>query len=212
MKRLTEIQQKLHVKKVRVNQHGKFNYRSLEDIMSEVKPLLGEATLTLTDEVVAVGDRIFLRATVTLTEGNQSVSACGWAQHAESQKGMQEAQLSGSTSSYARKYALGGLFLIDDSIDPDTIDALDASDIKDARKAAGLSLEEVIVIANKSPFNANGALTNVSRSRLPLLLHHIRERGKSTPNAKTFQPKADIAVTSDGVTLRPAETTQETNN
>lgn len=119
---LAEIQSQLHAPKNQRNDFGKYNYRKAEDIIAAFKALeLGNETLTLSDEIVAVGDRIFLKATATLSVGGQSVSVDGWAMHAMQKKGMDDAQITGSCSSYARKHALCGLFAIDDSEqDPDS--------------------------------------------------------------------------------------------
>jgi hypothetical protein len=117
---LSEIQSKLNAPKNQHNTFGKYNYRKAEDIIAAFKALGTGAALTLTDAVVAVGDKIFLKATAKLTVGEETVSVDGWAMHAMSKKGMDEAQITGSCSSYARKYALCGLFAIDDSEhDPD---------------------------------------------------------------------------------------------
>lgn len=118
---LSEIQSKLHAPKNQRNNFGNYNYRKAEDIIAAFKEVQGpNETLTLTDSVVAVGDRIFLKATATFSHGGESVSVDGWAMHAAQKKGMDEAQITGACSSYARKYALCGLFAIDDSEqDPD---------------------------------------------------------------------------------------------
>lgn len=121
---LAETQSKLNAPKDQRNNFGNYNYRTAEGIIAAFKALqCGDETLTLTDEVIAVGDRIFLKATATFSKGNNSISVDGWAMHAMQKKGMDEAQITGSCSSYARKYALCGLFAIDDSRDdPDTKD------------------------------------------------------------------------------------------
>lgn len=125
MKELIMIQQELKAPKTQRNNFGGYNYRSCEDILEAVKPLLAEqsCTLTITDEIVMVGERIYLKATATLTnpEG-QSVSTTAFAREPEQKKGMDESQISGMASSYARKYALNGLFCIDDTKDADTMD------------------------------------------------------------------------------------------
>lgn len=119
---LQHIQTELKVLKERRNQHGNFNFRSMEDINQALKPLLKEygATFTVSDDLVMVGDRYYIKATATLTDidGN-SASAIGWAREADQQRGMNSAQLTGSTSSYARKYAANGLFALDDNKDAD---------------------------------------------------------------------------------------------
>ena len=121
-KMLLEIQKKLIVPKNQFNNFGKYNYRSCEDILEAVKPLLGDLILTITDEIVLIGDRYYVKATVKLTEGARSIEVSAYARETQIKKGMDEAQITGSASSYARKYALNGLFLIDDTKDFDTQD------------------------------------------------------------------------------------------
>ena len=123
MKELQLIQQSLSVPKGQYNTFNKFKYRSLEDILMALKPLLfeNECQLVITDEMVVLGDRYYVKATATLTNKDGKVElGIGYAREAESQKGMDTAQISGSTSSYARKYSCNGLFNIDDSADADT--------------------------------------------------------------------------------------------
>lgn len=125
MKELIMIQQELKAPKTQRNNFGGYNYRSCEDILEAVKPLLAEqsCTLTITDEIVMVGERIYLKATATLTNPEGlSVSTTAFAREPEQKKGMDESQISGMASSYARKYALNGLFCIDDTKDADTMD------------------------------------------------------------------------------------------
>ena len=121
MNKLIEIQAELKAPKNQKNTFGKYNYRSCEDILEAVKPLLKNhgCTLTISDEIVLVGTRVYVKATVTIKDGKVTESANGFAREPESQKGMNEAQITGSASSYARKYALNGLFLIDDTKDAD---------------------------------------------------------------------------------------------
>lgn len=122
MNKLNEIQQKLKAPKNQTNAFGKYKYRSCEDILEAVKPLLGEATLVVQDEIVMIGDRYYVKATATLKEGKESESATASAREPQEKKGMDTAQITGATSSYARKYALDGLFCIDDTKDADTQD------------------------------------------------------------------------------------------
>ncbi len=121
MKALQTIQQKLKANKSQYNSFGKYNYRNLEDILESVKPLLAEtdSTLIITEDLVLVGSHTYIKATASLIDGTTTHSSTAFARHAEEQKGMNDSQLTGATSSYARKYALGGLFLIDDSKDAD---------------------------------------------------------------------------------------------
>ena len=122
---LQKIQRKLNVPKSLRNNFGGFNYRNAEQIFEAVKPLLEEhkCVLTLSDDIALIGDRFYVKATATITNSQgQSVSASALAREAQDKKGMDEAQVTGAASSYARKYALGGLFLIDDGQDPDSQD------------------------------------------------------------------------------------------
>ena len=123
MKELIDIQRELKVHKSQNNDFGKYKYRSCEDILEVVKPLCVERSclLTLTDEITMLGDRYYIKATATLMEKPSLVvrTVTAFAREAETKKGMDEAQITGSASSYARKYALNGLFLIDDTKDSD---------------------------------------------------------------------------------------------
>lgn len=118
--RLAEIQRTLNAPKNQYNSFGKYKYRSCEDILEGVKPLLNGLFLSISDEVVLIGDRYYVKATATITDGDSSHTATALAREEESKKGMDSAQVTGATSSYARKYCLNGLFGIDDSKDADT--------------------------------------------------------------------------------------------
>ncbi|QDP49767.1 MAG: putative essential recombination function protein [Prokaryotic dsDNA virus sp.] len=121
--KLNKVQSELKAPKGQTNKFGGYKYRSCEDILEAVKPLLGDSTLTITDDIVAVGDRIYVKATATFTdEDKQVISVSAFARESETKKGMDDSQITGSASSYARKYALNGLFLIDDTKDADTMD------------------------------------------------------------------------------------------
>lgn len=120
--KLAAIQTKLHAPKNQKNTFGGYNYRSCEDILEAVKPLLDGLVLTITDEVTEVGGRIYVKATARLTDGTDAMTATAFAREAETRKGMDESQITGSASSYARKYALNGLLLIDDNKDADSQD------------------------------------------------------------------------------------------
>lgn len=121
-KKLNIIQQELKVAKNQRNTFGNYNYRSCEDILEAVKPLLNGCTLTLEDEVVNVGTKNYVRAVALFTDGKTNISTTAYAREAEDKKGMDDAQITGAASSYARKYALNGLFAIDDTKDSDTMD------------------------------------------------------------------------------------------
>lgn len=122
MKELIEIQSRLNAPKNLYNSFGKYKYRSAEGILEAVKPLLKElgCQLTISDEVVFLGNRFYIKATATLTNGNEKETTSAYAREDEQKKGMDGSQITGTASSYARKYALNGLFCIDDSKDADT--------------------------------------------------------------------------------------------
>ncbi len=121
--KLKEIQKKLKSPKNQKNTFGGYKYRSCEDILEAVKPLLYEndCTLTINDEIVPIIDNVYVKATATLTdcESGEVATATAYAREQETAKGMSDPQITGSCSSYARKYALNGLFCIDDTKDAD---------------------------------------------------------------------------------------------
>jgi hypothetical protein len=118
-KKLSYIQKNLKVPKANYNDFGRYNYRSCEDILESVKPILDGCTLILSDELINIGDRYYIKATATLTYEEESVNVSSYAREEQNKKGMDGSQITGASSSYARKYALNGLFLIDDTKDSD---------------------------------------------------------------------------------------------
>lgn len=123
MKELITIQSELKAPKSLFNKFGNYKYRKAEDILEAVKPLLKQTscTLNITDDIVMIGNRIYVKATATIKNSNNEAEfAVGWAREEENKKGMDQSQVTGASSSYARKYALNGLFAIDDNADSDT--------------------------------------------------------------------------------------------
>ena len=124
--KLSVIQQELIAPKNQYNSFGKYNYRSCEDILEGLKPFLGKlkVAVTVTDDIVVVGDRFYVKATATLRdcESNETVANTAFARESDDKKGMDASQVTGATSSYDIKYALNGLFCIDDVKDADTRD------------------------------------------------------------------------------------------
>lgn len=137
MEKLAKIQKELKAPKGQYNSFGKYKYRSAEDILESVKPLLDGAILTLNDEIVyygqeeihsknetseshRVGQRFYVKATATFTDGDFTISTTAFAREPDTKTGMDSSQITGTASSYARKYALNGLFCIDDNKDADT--------------------------------------------------------------------------------------------
>lgn len=120
---LAAIQSALKAPKSQFNSFGGYHYRNAEDILEAVKPLLAQqgCVLTCTDEIVLIGERYYVKATATIcNKEGQIVQTCAYAREEESKKGMDGSQVTGASSSYARKYALNGLFCIDDTKDSDT--------------------------------------------------------------------------------------------
>jgi len=126
LEQLAQIQQELKAPKGQFNSFANFNYRSCEDILNELKPLLNKIDKSLVilidDEVKKVGERIYVKATALLMSKEGKFKTHGWARESEEKKGMDSSQITGATSSYARKYALNGLLAIDDAKDADTMD------------------------------------------------------------------------------------------
>ena len=137
---LFEIQQKLKAPKSKFNKFGKYSYRSLEDILEAVKPILKtlEYTLVIEDEIKMIGDRYYVRALAKLFNKSGEVIASNYAfaREPENKKGADESQITGAASSYARKYALNGLFAIDDCQDADATNKHEEPDHTDKNKEA----------------------------------------------------------------------------
>lgn len=121
--KLLEIQTELKAPKSQYNDFGKYNYRNCEDILEALKPLLAKvkATVVITDEIVNIAQRFYVKATVRLinVENEEVIETSAYAREPENKKGLDESQITGSTSSYARKYALNAMFAIDDTKDSD---------------------------------------------------------------------------------------------
>ena len=116
---LSKIQKEMKAPKSQFNAFGKYKYRSCEDILEAVKPFLNGTVLYVSDEMVLIGERYYIKATATLRNGDEAVSVTAYAREEAEKKGMDSSQITGAASSYARKYALNGLFLIDDTKDSD---------------------------------------------------------------------------------------------
>lgn len=119
MEALIRIQKELTVKKERYNKFGDFYYRNAPDILAAVKPLLQDAFLTSQTEIKLIGADVYFGVTSTLTKGDESASAISWAREEKTRPKMGPGQLSGAAESYAKKYSLGNLFMLDDGFDAD---------------------------------------------------------------------------------------------
>lgn len=156
MKRLIEIQTKLKAPKNQYNSFGKYNYRSCEDILEGVKPLLKETGLALiiTDEIISLDGRFYVKATASLfdNDGKTVASTSALAREEETKKGMDGSQVTGASSSYARKYALNGLFAIDDTKDADSTNTHDKKEV-----AKPINPDEKIINALKEMLTTESA-------------------------------------------------------
>lgn len=156
--KLVKIQAELKAPKNQTNAFGKYKYRSAEDIIEAVKPILFkyETALVISDEIVQVGDRIYVKATAELIDNTDfAISSVGWAREEEVKKGMDAAQITGSASSYARKYALNGLFAIDDTKDSDATNEHKDEIGEEKRMELIVMLENTIWDANEKDTIAN---------------------------------------------------------
>ena len=141
--KLCRIQAALKAPKNQRNEFGKYNYRSCEDILEAVKPLLAQEglALTISDSIEMIGTRVYVKATATLTDGEKEIVTSAYAREADTKKGMDESQITGAASSYARKYTLNGLFCIDDTKDADTMDNTETAPKAKAKAKAKSSKE-----------------------------------------------------------------------
>ena len=133
---LSIIQNKVKAPKGQFNSFGKYHYRSAEDILEAVKQVVNPMgySITISDTIVNVGDRYYIKATATLSNGKETWSTDGYAREEESKKGMDGSQVTGASSSYARKYALNGLFALDDTKDSDATNTHGKEPAKEAPK------------------------------------------------------------------------------
>ena len=151
--KLVKVQNELKAPKSQYNSFGKYSYRNCEDILEALKPLLNEvkAIVNISDEIVLIGERYYVKATVKFidAETGEIVEASAMAREEETKKGMDASQLTGSTSSYARKYALNGLFAIDDTKDADTTNTHGKENVKSLSEA---QLKRMYVIGKNAGY------------------------------------------------------------
>ena len=156
--KFVNVQHELKAPRGQFNKFGNYKYRSCEDIVEAVKPILAKNGLILfiSDELVLIGERYYIKATATITDGEDSISSTGYARESQEQKGMVDSQLTGATSSYARKYALNGLLAIDDTKDADTNEfveqttGLDPILVEEAKKVGINDLNKVATYFGKT--------------------------------------------------------------
>lgn len=153
--KLMNVQNELKVPKNNTNTFGNYKFRNAEDILEALKPLLKKynATVIITDDVVTTGDRYYIKATVKFidTETGETIETSALAREDETKKGFDSSQITGSTSSYARKYALNGLFAIDDTKDSDTTN----KHLKDEPTLSDAQIKRLYTISNKAGYSAD---------------------------------------------------------
>ena len=161
MKTLAEIQSLIKAPKGQFNAFGKYKYRSCEDIVEAVKPIINKAGyhLILSDDVIVVNEKIYIRATATLSDGTNTYQSTSFAREEETKKGMDAAQITGSASSYARKYALNGLFAIDDTKDSDATNKHEIEEVP--TEAEKQILRKLVFTSTLNEDGKESALTSI---------------------------------------------------
>ena len=168
--KIMTVQTKLRAPKGQYNSFGKYSYRSCEDILEALKPLLAEvgAIVNVSDEIKLIGNRFYVEATASFIDvetGGRMIAKAS-AREAETKKGMDDSQVTGSVSSYARKYALNGLFAIDDNKDADSTNTHDKDIKPNMTPVSGLSeaqIKRLLAIGNKSGFNKDTIVKTVKK-------------------------------------------------
>lgn len=180
--KLLNIQQELKAPKGQYNSFGGYKYRSCEDILNAVKPLLkaNKCTLTITDEILTINLRYYVEATATLTdiENGETIHNKAFAREEDAKKGVDGSQLTGIASSYARKYALNGLFLIDDTKDADTDEHAKQTGVEPEKKASDKQVELMRKIAEEQgkAFDETKA-RNMTMKQASDLISKYKKRG-----------------------------------
>ena len=200
--KLQAISSELFVPKNNRNDFGKFNYRSCEDILSTVKPLLTryKCALTLDNNVLSAGDRIYIQATATLfdLESDKRISTSAQAREEESKKGMDSSQVTGAASSYARKYALAGLFCIDNEKDSDATNVGDESGQPTTRNVASVARDigQILNVNSKPVTGAQIAHIRNLMHQKNISLEQICERFKVKKLEELSYDAADSCIRS----------------
>lgn len=185
--KLSAIQSALKAPKSQYNEFGKYKYRKAEDILEAVKPLLREAgcTLTCTDELVLVGERYYIKATAVITcaEDGSSVRTTAYAREEETKKGMDGSQVTGASSSYARKYALNGLLCIDDTADSDTTNTGDSA----PEKTSGKKSVQKGAEPKTAPEKSSGKADMMPGGKLYAMVVAYHAQGKKAKSGKDYR-------------------------
>lgn len=195
--KLINVQKELKAPKGQHNDFGKYNYRSAEDILEAVKPLNAESglLLTITDEAQLIGDWHYIKATATITDGKDSITVSASARESENKKGMDSSQITGAASSYARKYALNGLYCIDDTKDADTNEYQNQNKNQSTNKQQSQSNNQQVASDKQLNFIKKLIKDNVNEKFNEQQLHHLlKERIKTTNDLENFTPQEASAA------------------
>jgi len=188
--KLLRVQVELKAPKGQYNSFGKYKYRSCEDILTAVKPLLDKvgATITLSDDIFLIGDRFYVKATATFhdVEKGSTITNSALAREDENKKGMDGSQITGTASSYARKYALNGLLLIDDTKDADT------DENHNERKAKAEKAEPAEDRTGQPAYPSRDEMVEVIAKAYPE--GKVRETLLMAMHAKTLEEMSEAAV------------------
>lgn len=206
---LAKVQAELRATKDMYNNFGGYKYRSAESILASVKPLLAAKGLVvrLTDEVLAIGDRYYVKATCYVTDGKTTVETSALAREPLDKKGMDQAQVTGSSSSYARKYALSGMFGIDDSkADPDNPE--NHEDNPECQKREEKIQHDKEVMARKAAENIKAKLAGIND--LPALIKFYTANQKALqPHLALFSERKKELIEGIATTVAACSTTEE---
>lgn len=179
-KKLLEIQSKLKAPKGQYNAFGKYNYRSCEDILESVKPLLNEAkaTIIIKDSIKEIGGRIYVESTVIFIdiETGEKIETTALAREEDNKKGMDSSQLTGATSSYARKYALNGMFCIDDTKDADNTNKHGKEEKENNSGISENQIKRLYAIGNKANITPKQILAGAKRDYNIIQIQNLSKR------------------------------------
>jgi hypothetical protein len=199
--KIVEIQQCLKAPKSQYNKFGGYHYRNCEDILEAVKPLLPPAILKITDELVMVGDRYYVKATACIIMNGKTECGEAYARETETKKGMDSSQITGATSSYARKYALNGLFCIDDTQDADS----DKKPQKRASQSKKTTSEqknpEKKEPASEPPHRNDGKLKAATKKQRGFIWNMCKEHSLNEAESKEL---LDFATDGHGLNIQNA--------
>lgn len=201
---LTDIQVNLKAPKSQYNDFGKYKYRNCEDILEALKPLLTKhnVSLTISDEIVLIGARYYIKATTFLRQDNTVLgSTSAYAREAETRKGMDDSQITGSASSYARKYALNGLFAIDDTKDADSNGKPEPEKKKETPKPPPTPSNKGNPVLPSEPQRKKFFAMAKAKGLNTDEVTDFRNWLKLHPNIDTLETEKGVSITKNGMSL-----------